>query len=296
MISENQRQTSDVFGYKWNQRDSYESAAFYNTQKDFYMRRYGDIENANWWSEYGNNPKVLDVGCGSGFTAAVLLGSRLRKVDYLGVDISDSYIVARDRFRELGLPGRFEQGDMTNLAYPHSSFDVIIAEGVLHHTDSTEGAFKSVAKHLKSGGRYIGYIYRKKGPIREFTDDLIRERLSSMTPGDAWEALRPLTQLGKTLGELNIEVDIPIGIPLLEIPAGKINLQRLFYWHIFKAYYRQDWSDEEMLHVNFDWFAPQNAHRHTQGELEKWCYECGFDIESLDTNELAGFTFVLRKS
>ena len=30
-------------------------------------------------------------------------------------------------------------------------------------------------RHLKPGGRILFYVYRKKGPIREFTDDYVRE-------------------------------------------------------------------------------------------------------------------------
>lgn len=295
MHSEAQQQTAEVFGFKWEQQDSYGSPAYIETHREYYLRHYGDIENAPWWAEYGDRPKVLDVGCGAGFCASQLFASRLAKIDYLGIDISGAQDVAREKFAAQGLPGQFEYGDMVNLKYPAESFDVILAEGVLHHTDSTENAFKAVAKHLKTGGRFMGYIYRKKGPIREFTDDYIRERLSKMPPAAAWEALKPLTELGKTLGALDIEIDIPQAIDVLDIPAGKINLQRLFYWHIFKAYYRPEWSDEEMLHVNYDWFAPKNCFRHTQEELERWCKECGLEIERLDTDELAGYTFIAKK-
>ena len=45
------------------------------------------------------------------------------------------------------------------------------------------------------------YVYRRKGPVREFTDDLIRERAAPMTPQDAWEAIVPLTRLGQALGD-----------------------------------------------------------------------------------------------
>ncbi len=40
------------------------------------------------------------------------------------------------------------------------------------------------------------------------------------------------------LGELNLEIDVPEAIDVLEIPAGPIDLQRLFYWHVCKMFYR----------------------------------------------------------
>ncbi|WP_207000511.1 class I SAM-dependent methyltransferase [Trinickia mobilis] len=295
MISEDQSQTSQVFGYKWGKRETYESEAMRVAMKDFYLRHYGDVEGAAWWSDYGTTPKILDVGCGAGYTALELLGSRLTSADYCGVDISDAYKVAEQRFAERGLKGTFVQGDMTNLDLPEEHFDVILAEGVLHHTDNTEHAFKRVARHLKSGGRLLAYIYRKKGPIREFTDDYIREQISGLSPNDAWDALVPLTKLGIQLGELNVEVDITEPIEVLGIPAGKINLQRLFYWHIFKAYYRPEWSFDEMQHVNFDWYAPKNAHRHTFDEIERWCSDANLEIERADHEELAGYSIIARK-
>ncbi len=67
----------------------------------------------------------------------------------------------------------------------------------------------------------------------------------TLSPDEKWNALYPLTKFGKMLGDLNLEVDVPEAVDLLGIPAGKINIQRLFYWHIFKAYYRPEFSMDE---------------------------------------------------
>ena len=58
-----------------------------------------------------------------------------------------------------------------------------------------------------------------------------------MRPDEAWEAIVPLTRLGQALGELDAVVDVPEDVELLGIPAGPIDVQRLFYWHVVKAYY-----------------------------------------------------------
>ena len=50
------------------------------------------------------------------------------------------------------------------LPFPDSSIDVIYAQGVLHHTDSTESALRAATQKLRSGGRFLFYVYRKKGP------------------------------------------------------------------------------------------------------------------------------------
>jgi hypothetical protein len=100
--------------------------------------------------------------------------------------------------------------------------------------------------------------------------------------------------LGKLLGELDIEIDLPENIPLLDIDAGKINLQRLFYWHILKCFYRPDYTVDEMNHINFDWYAPKNAFRQSPEEVEAWCDEAGLDILRERVEE-AGITIVARK-
>ncbi len=49
-----------------------------------------------------------------------------------------------------------------------------------------------------------------------------------------------------------------------------------------------------MNHINFDWYAPANAHRQTPGEVEKWCSEAGLTIER-EVIEPAGIIIIARK-
>ena len=68
---------------------------------------------------------------------------------------------------------------------------------------------------------------------------------------------------------------MPENVDLLSIPAGPIDVQRLFYWHVAKAYYDPDLTLDELAHINFDWFAPRNAHRQSPEEVREWCAEAG---------------------
>jgi SAM-dependent methyltransferase len=170
---------------------------------------------------------------------------------------------------------------------------MIFSEGVLHHTDSTERSLKSLAGKLKEGGRFLFYVYAKKAIVREFTDDAIRDFLGALSDADAWTALEPLTKLGIALGELGVEVDVPEDIPYLGIKAGRVDLQRFFYWNICKAYYRPEFTLDEMNHINFDWFRPLNCHRHTPEEVSRWCEEANLEIERMDVQD-AGITVVAR--
>jgi SAM-dependent methyltransferase len=239
-------------------------------------------------------PIILDAGCGAAFTGLQYFRPILDRIRYLGVDISTAVDVARERMRDAGADSAFMQCDLTRLPLSHGSLDAIFSEGVLHHTDSTRGAILSLAPLLKPGGLFMFYVYRRKGPIREFTDDYIRDKMQSMTPEEGWKAVIPITRLGKLLGELDIEIDIPERIDLLDIDAGKINLQRFFYWHILKCFYQPDYTLDEMNHINFDWFAPRNAFRQSPEEVRAWCNEAGLVILHEQVQE-AGITIVARK-
>ena len=292
-VSSAQQQTRDVFGFKWSKRDTFEGELANNMLR-WLLEKYGDVSKANWLPEHGKWPILLDAGCGAALSGLALWGAALPNMRYLGVDVSTAVEVAKTRFDERGLSAAFIQSDLRQIPVPEGSVDLIFSEGVLHHTDSTEGAIKSLARLLKPGGRFLFYVYRRKGPLREFTDDYIRDRLQTVSPEEAWRLMEPLTQLGITLGELDVEIDIPQPVELLDIPAGRINLQRFFYWHVAKAFYRPELSFDEMNHINFDWYAPKNAARQTPEEVRQWCAEAGMRIER-EVVEEAGITVIAKK-
>lgn len=294
LLSESQEQTSDAFGYKWNQRETFERPGATDGTKRWLLERYGDVANAEWWSDYGDRPVLLDAGCGAAQTTLLLFEEVMPNLRYLGVDVSNAVDVAADRFEQRGLDGAFVQSDLTRIPVPPESIEVIYSEGVMHHTDSTRGALESLASLIKPGGRFLFYVYRRKGPIREFSDDYIRDAIADLDPEPAWKALEPLTDLGIALGELGVEVEVPRDVELLGIPAGKIDVQRLFYWHVFKAFYDPNLTFDEMNHTNFDWYAPRNAHRQSPEEVREWCAAAGLQIEH-ERVEDAGITIIARK-
>lgn len=294
VLSANQAQTEETFGFKWKKRDTFDSPASLARMRAWLIERYGDLGSAGWLAEHGETPLLIDAGCGAGMSAIELLGPLVPRLRYLGIDVSAAVDVAAERFSERGLPAAFMQADISNLPLPDESVDLIFSEGVLHHTNSTKGAITALARLLKQGGRFMFYVYRRKGPVREFADDYIRAQLQSMPPQQAWEAMEPLTRLGISLGELDAEIDIPNPIDLLGIPAGRVNVQRLFYWHVAKLFYHTDLTFDEMNHINYDWYAPANAHRQSPEEVRGWCADCGLSIER-EVIEDAGITIVARK-
>jgi SAM-dependent methyltransferase len=286
-----QRQTEGTFGYKWRQQHSYDNPGLKSFYGPWFLKRYGFGSVAEAREYLAGRKRILDAGCGAGYSASIWLGAGWPgegKVQWVGADISVAIDVARQRLGHVK-GAHFVQADVLQLPFREHSFDTIFSEGVLHHTPSTERALNAVARLLAPGGEFMFYVYRKKGPIREFADDCVREVVSKMTPEEGWEALRPLTKLGQALAGLKAEVDVPEDIPYLGIRAGKYDVQRLVYWHFLKLFWNDACSFEENHHINFDWYHPHYAHRQTEEDVRRWCEEAGLTITHLDAQE-SGFT------
>jgi SAM-dependent methyltransferase len=286
-----QQQTAASFGYKWQQQDSYGSAGMRSSLAPWIVARYGFASLPAMTDFFSTRRRVLDAGCGGGFFASLWMDDRWHKAStqWVGLDISAAIDVARDRLGA-GPRTHFVQADLSSPPFAAGSFDAIIAEGVLHHTPSTARALAALIPLLEPGGEILFYVYRRKAPLREFCDDYIRQQIAGMDPADAWVAMRPLTALGRALAELHAEVDVPEDVPLLGIKAGRYDVQRLIYWHVAKLYWNDALAFEENTHVNFDWYHPTYAHRHTAEEIHEWCERGGLAVTHFDETQESGYT------
>jgi SAM-dependent methyltransferase len=111
-----------------------------------YLRTYVDD-----YLQPRTNEQVLDVGCGPGDIFPFLPDVR-----YVGVDLSPDYIAAaRKRY---GTQGEFKCQDVADLAASEpGSFDLVMANGLLHHLDDNLVAhLMNIARQvLKPGGRLV---------------------------------------------------------------------------------------------------------------------------------------------
>ena len=99
--------------------------------------------------------KVLDVGCGTGdltLTAEKYAGASGAAH---GVDASPEGIdIARRKAKRSGSKTVFEVGLIEKIAYPDTTFDVVISRLVIHHLpdDLKRQAFAEIFRVLKPGG------------------------------------------------------------------------------------------------------------------------------------------------
>lgn len=295
-MDKEQLQTSDSFGFKWKKLDTYDTKEFKDFAAKWYLKKYGFVSLDEWAASFSNKKRILDIGCGSGFSSSLILESRgwRGSASWVGVDISEAIDVARDRLARIQNTD-FIQSDALKLPFRNGSFDVIFSEGVFHHTPSTKLAIFEAARVLEPDGEIYFYVYRRKAPVREFTDDFVREKLSQLSDEDAWDAMRSLTMLGKVLSEAEVNISIPDDIPLLGIKAGTYDVQRLIYFHFAKLFWNKDLAFEENVHVNFDWYRPKYAHRHTAEEVREWCHDSALVITRFFEDE-SGHTIIARKA
>jgi arsenite methyltransferase len=289
-----QDQVAASFGFKWSRGESFGSPAMHRHQSEWIARKYGFESPAAMRAWFGARERILDAGCGAGLTTSLWMEPGWsRRAEWVGIDVSSAIDVARER---LGACERthFVQADVLRLPFRPSSFDTVFSEGVLHHTPSTREAFDALVPLLRPGGELLVYVYRRKAPVREFTDDHVRGLVSELPPDEAWEALRPLTRLGQSLAELRTEIEVVEDVPLLGIAAGRYDVQRLVYWHVAKLFWNEEYSFEENHHLNFDWYHPRYAHRHTEEELRAWCADAGLEVVHLDVQE-SGLTVRARR-
>jgi len=289
-MSSQQSQTAESFGYQWSRRDLFDQSNAQSQVRAWLIERFGVPD-----LYLKENALLLDAGCGAGQSILAYFSEMIRNINYIGCDVSSAVDTAKERFEEKGLKNAvFIQSDLNKIPLLKESVDLIFSEGVLHHTDNARKSFEYLSTLLKKGGLFIFYIYKKKAPIREFTDDFIRDALKTMGPEEKFSKLLPLTKLGKALGELNVKVNIIDSVEILGIPAGEIDLQRLFFYYIFKCFYKKDWSIEQMNLTNFDWYSPQNCSRHTVEEVRSWAQDGLFDIEREYVDD-SGLSYVMRK-
>jgi len=108
--------------------------------------------------------KVLEAGCGTGQLSIAL--SRFGRQMY-SIDLSKGSLIEAKKFIDINSINSVNLFRMNifNLFFEENSFDVIISNGVLHHTYDPKLAFSKLVKVLKPGGIIIIGLYHRYGRI-----------------------------------------------------------------------------------------------------------------------------------
>lgn len=126
------------------------------------------------------NTNVLEVGCGTG-QLSNFLGVGCRRV--VGTDLCLNSLRLGEEFRRTHGLNRvaFAQMNLFRPAFKPESFDVVLCNGVLHHTADPEAGFHGLVPLVRPGGIVVIGLYNRWG--RLMTD--ARRKLFRMTGGRA---------------------------------------------------------------------------------------------------------------
>lgn len=247
---------------------SHEWTVHKTTQLDSGARKISEETFAiktGWKPEDVRGKRVLDVGCGMGRFADVVVrwGGEV-----YGMDLSFAVDSAQ---ANLGQNATFHgvQASVFDLPFKPGSFDLIYSLGVLHHTPDCERAFKNLPRLLKPGGQvaiwlYSAHIYPKDG-VDERRDGLYRRFTPKMSP-------RILHFLCRVLCRIRMKHR---GFWHMLLPG--------FVFHAIPRLHSQYADYDWRVLDTFDWYSPEYQSKHSYPEVCRWFREVGLkDIEPLD--------------
>lgn len=276
---EESKQVQEAFREKWTLKDTMgidDSSPYKAFMRDWMLRKYGWKDENGLARELRERRLILDAGAGLG-REVINLAKDAKNSIVIGLEFSDCAVNALKNIRGFSNACMI-QGDILNMPFAQDSFDFILSEGVLHHTPNTRGAFSKCCAALRKGGEIAFYIYRRKGPLREFADDYLRQVMQEASAEEKWAIARRLTSLGKALADTHATLKMSEDFPELGIKEGETNVQRLVYYNFIKCFWNDRLPFDENMIINFDWYAPKHAHRHTEEEIRGWCKENMIDI------------------
>ena len=116
----------------------------------------------------GYNKKILEVGAGTCQLSNYLSIGNRNEIIAFDANFS-SLKIGSDFAKKNGLKNvDFICGDIFDENFEEEYFDIILCNGVLHHTKDTFAAMKKISKCLKKDGIILIGLYNKIGRIRTF--------------------------------------------------------------------------------------------------------------------------------
>ncbi len=94
---------------------------------------------------------VLDIGCGDGLVAKVILSKRKTKFDF-GLDISEREI---KKAKKSGIYKKCIVGDVYNLPFEDNKFQTVFSNSTVEHFKDLDLALSEIQRVLRPGGQLI---------------------------------------------------------------------------------------------------------------------------------------------
>lgn len=116
--------------------------------------------------EIPHHAQILEAGCGTG-QLSIALSRFGRKIH--AVDLSKGSLIEAKKFSDkTGIKNvQFYRMNIFKLCFQKNFFDIIVSNGVLHHTADAKAAFNKLVEHLKPNGIIVIGLYHKYGRLMQ---------------------------------------------------------------------------------------------------------------------------------
>ena len=269
----NRSQTSRSFKDKWEKNANLAFSQTSDENSDIFewiINRNGFSSVDEFSAFLKGKKRILDAGCGNGRVTSLLKKYADEDAKVVGIDLTAAH-VASENLKYHKNVSVFEKDlldDLTDLG----TFDFIYSQEVLHHTADPRRSFNNLVQLLRPEGEISIYVYKIKAPLREYADDYVRNIISDMNYEESSRVLDEITEFGRIMAKKGITIEVP-KVDILGIEAGEYDLQRFIYHFFFKCYWNDMFSKEENNVINYDWYHPQIASRHSLDEILGWYLE-----------------------
>jgi len=280
MVKKVNNNTKKSFDDKWHKNEELLITETLNQESDIFqwiMRRNGWSDITALKNHLLKKSRILDAGCGNGRVSALLReASDSLKTEIVCIDLTSVDVAQKNLMKYKNMS--FETADLVQPLTNLGLFDFIYCQEVLHHTVNPFLSFKNLTNLLTMGGEIAIYVYKEKAPIREYTDDYVRELIKNLSYEEAMVHCEEITNFGKALSDLKIKISIP-KVQSLGIEAGEYEFQRIIYHFFAKCFWNENFDFNTNAVINYDWYHPQTATRHNISELRQWFSECNIKIK-----------------
>ena len=203
---------------------------------------------------------VLEAGCGTGQLSISL--SRYNR-NITGIDLSKGSLIEAKKFIDINKIRTVNLFRMNifHMFFKDNTFDVIISNGVLHHTHNAKLAFAKLCEKLKKNGIIVVGLYHTYGRImqkfRQFIIKIFGDKLKiidsrfseniSNNKKNAWfldqyknpfETTHTLSEVKNWFNENNIEYlsSIPFDFELDKKIFEKKSLKNKYFYHLYELF------------------------------------------------------------
>jgi 2-polyprenyl-6-hydroxyphenyl methylase/3-demethylubiquinone-9 3-methyltransferase len=170
----------------------------------------------------GPAPRVLDVGCGTGF-----LLERLAERGYVGVGVDlspESVEIAGRRLEEIGAGDRLRAVVGSAYEPPEGPFDLITLTDVLEHLEDPVACLRALRARLAPGGLLVISTPNRRslpGARRWVAERVPRLGIRlNLAPVDEWQTWGDLERLGAGAGLVRVS-----RLGIFFRPGGKVGSQ-----------------------------------------------------------------------